>query len=212
MGGARSSIYILNVLPGVSMEDLAKIRSVAEVGIRNAISGINCVRLKTAKGEQHMFPEEFCMDLIELYYEDVLYAEIESFEGPELLVTGSGKVVKSKTIRRVMPEKLAEFYKYQYNLCFNKQVSVTGKQTLEIFIALQREFDDELIQRIITTFIWKYMDLFYTREWPLPKLYSLRQEWVINKILDNVEGDTVRQKDEDLEEIIDMEGFNFYDT
>lgn len=62
--GGRSNIYVLNILPGLSRADIARIAKARDIQIKNLISGLNTIRVKTVDGIKDISPEEFDLQFI----------------------------------------------------------------------------------------------------------------------------------------------------
>ena len=60
----RSSIYVLNILPGLSEADRKRIASTRTIGIKNKISGLNIIKVQTSKGMVYISPEEFDLEYL----------------------------------------------------------------------------------------------------------------------------------------------------
>lgn len=60
----RSSIYILNILPGLSESDRTRIASTRTIEIKNKISGLNTIKVQTSKGMEYIAPEEFDLEYL----------------------------------------------------------------------------------------------------------------------------------------------------
>jgi DNA-binding transcriptional ArsR family regulator len=60
----RSSIYILNILPGISEFDRKRIAATRNIDIKHAISGLNNIKVQTAKGTQLISEKEFDLEYL----------------------------------------------------------------------------------------------------------------------------------------------------
>lgn len=60
----RSSIYILNILPGLSESDRKRISSTRTIEVKNKISGLNTIKVQTSKGMKYITPEEFDLEYL----------------------------------------------------------------------------------------------------------------------------------------------------
>lgn len=64
-GDPRSSIYILNILPGLSQADIQRIVSTMTITIKHKISGLNTIRVKTSRGIEYVpTSEEFDLEYL----------------------------------------------------------------------------------------------------------------------------------------------------
>lgn len=64
VGSPRSSIYVLNILPGLSENDRKRIAAARSIQIKHLISGLNTIRVQTAKGMQYIAEQEFDLEYI----------------------------------------------------------------------------------------------------------------------------------------------------
>lgn len=62
--GPRSSVYVLNIIPGLSEADKQRIAATRNIEIRHIISGLNTVKVQTAKGMQYVSEEEFDLEYL----------------------------------------------------------------------------------------------------------------------------------------------------
>lgn len=62
--GARSSIYVLNILPGLSAPDRQRIASTRTIEIKHKISGLNTIKVQTITGMQYISEEEFDLEYL----------------------------------------------------------------------------------------------------------------------------------------------------
>jgi DNA-binding transcriptional ArsR family regulator len=62
--GRKSSIYVLNILPGLSDADRLRIAATRNIEVKNAISGLNTIKVQTTEGMQHISEEEFDLQYI----------------------------------------------------------------------------------------------------------------------------------------------------
>lgn len=60
----RSSIYILNILPGISAVDRKRIAATRNIDIKHAISGLNNIKVQTANGTQFISEKEFDLEYL----------------------------------------------------------------------------------------------------------------------------------------------------
>jgi DNA-binding transcriptional ArsR family regulator len=60
----KSSVYVLNILPGISEEDRQKIAHTRNIEIKNLISGFNTIKINTTTGMQYISEEEFDLEYI----------------------------------------------------------------------------------------------------------------------------------------------------
>ena len=56
---SKTSIYILNILPGISESDKKRIIASRNIEIKNQISGLNTIKIQTPKGFQYVSSEDF---------------------------------------------------------------------------------------------------------------------------------------------------------
>lgn len=61
---ARSSIYVLNILPGLSEADRQRIASTRTIDIKNKLSGLNTIKVQTSSGMKYIAPEEFDLEFL----------------------------------------------------------------------------------------------------------------------------------------------------
>ena len=127
----RSSIYVLNILPGLSEADRKRIASTRTIGIKNKISGLNIIKVQTSKGMMYTSQEEFDLEYlvtgkrsscviegeigeVEIDKENTAEVEIdkentvEEFDG--LKITTGRKVVDPESLKRnnsVDPDTIA---------------------------------------------------------------------------------------------------------
>lgn len=60
----KSSLYILNILPGLSENDRKRIAATRTIDIKNKISGLNIIKVQTAQGMQYISEEEFDLEYL----------------------------------------------------------------------------------------------------------------------------------------------------
>lgn len=107
----RSSIYVLNILPGLSEADRKRIASTRTIGIKNKISGLNIIKVQTSKGMMYTSQEEFDLEYLVTGKRSscVIKGEIgeveidkentvEEFDG--LKITTGRKVVDPESLKR----------------------------------------------------------------------------------------------------------------
>jgi DNA-binding transcriptional ArsR family regulator len=63
-GSPKSSIYILNILPGVSEADRKRIAAARTIEIKHLISGLSTIKIQTVTGMQYISEEEFDLECI----------------------------------------------------------------------------------------------------------------------------------------------------
>lgn len=62
--GHRSSIYVLNILPGLSDADLKRIALTRNLDIKHLVSGLNTIKVQTSEGMKDIANEEFDLQYI----------------------------------------------------------------------------------------------------------------------------------------------------
>lgn len=62
--GKRTSIYVLNILPGLSIVDIKRIASTRNLEIKNTLSGLNDITIQTVNGMEYISREEFDLQYI----------------------------------------------------------------------------------------------------------------------------------------------------
>jgi len=89
----KSSIYILNILPGLSENDRKRIATIRDIEIKNLISGLNVIRVQTAEGFHNLATNEF-----DLHY-------LLTGEKTDTAFRVEGEVIDEKSASRIISDE-----------------------------------------------------------------------------------------------------------
>jgi len=90
-GDGRTSIYVLNILPGLSEADRKRIAHTRNIEIKHKISGLNTVKVQTAKGMFHVSEEEFDLEFIITGARSSTILEADGVVDPEEIISKSNE-------------------------------------------------------------------------------------------------------------------------
>lgn len=211
----RTSIYVLNILPGLSEVDLKRIAHTRNIEIKHIISGLNTIKVQTTNGIQTINREEFDLQYLVTgeHSSDVIDGELDENTDTEKdtkQTTDDDNIefefkpytpkAKRKEAKCDDPDPIVRILKGDYSnlkpidLCKYFKHCYELQYPGQIYMidrykdpsTLQAKFAElENLPELIEFFVRRYKDMFYSKDYPKPQIYQLSIAWIMNKLIDS---------------------------
>jgi hypothetical protein len=213
-GDPRSSIYILNILPGLSEADIKRIVSTMTVTIKHKISGLNTIRVKTSRGVEYIpSAEEFDLEYLitgnrsSEVLDDIADEETPKTEKEEDIFTfkANDKPSQAKSNPEPNindPDPIVRILMGNYNTVDVKDIckyfSYVYRQAYPIDpeYLIDRTKDSAQVKLMLGKvkvdtfipmmefFVRNYDRMFANSNYPRPKIFQMGITWIWNKLSD----------------------------
>lgn len=105
----RTSLYILNILPGLSEADRKRIALTRNIEIKHKISGLNTIKVQTAKGMIDVSEKEFDLEYIITGNRSSTILEADGIVDPEEIISKAQEsLIKDKELYEFCGEQLKQ--------------------------------------------------------------------------------------------------------
>lgn len=209
-GGLKTPIFVLNILYGISIADKQRLSQLRDSSIRNKISGLSFIKLKTHTGVKELSINDFNLELLVTgeignITTEVIEGELtENSNNRETVLTTKPmiKKIRNKTLdsdynntniyvriehgnyTNVTAKILTEYFQHIYKKAYPGEVTVVDSmRDVSVINKKLKEFELDDVVKMIELLVYKYKDNFYTVKFPRPKLVILSYDWIFNSIL-----------------------------
>lgn len=208
----KTSIYILNILPGLSEEDRQKIARSRNTEIKHLISGLNTIKVKIKEGIKYISDEEFDLQYLITgtrssdVLEDDGPPEVEvnaTVEEDDTVISFKKKKdnnefdkakynssdplerVKAGNYSNIDAEAIRKYFKYLYEATYNEIYTLGDKSKIREISLINTKigiYGSDIFIDMLKYFVEKYEKNFYNPQYPRPEISQLSLTWIMNKL------------------------------